>query len=81
MPQPNLRPKYLMGPPHDTDVQWGPYCCYNTNLKVVMVGAIGRGFGGSMSYRYYPLGILVTPVPHPRSLEYFRYSGGLLGLA
>ena len=23
----------------------GPYCCYNTNLKVVMVGANGRGFG------------------------------------
>ena len=36
-----------------------------------MVGAIGRGFGGSVSYRYYPLGILITPVPHPRSLEYF----------
>ena len=28
-----------------------------------MVGAIGRGFGGSVSYRYYPLGILITPVP------------------
>ena len=61
MPQPNLRPKYLRGPP----ILGGPYCCYNTNLKVVMVGANGRGFGWLCDLPLLSVGDRIHPGPTP----------------
>ena len=62
MPQPNLRPKYLRGPP----ILGGPYCCYNTNLKVVMVGANGRGFGWLCDLPLLSVRDRIHPGPTPR---------------